>query len=68
MTNKQVLEAVKKGLYGDDGSIDIVASYMTDGDNPRIDDYQIIKMLRIVMAQLYDVSERLKRLESGKDV
>ena len=61
--NKKVLNAIRNGLYGEDGSIDIVASYMTDKEETRFDSYECIKMLRIVMAQLYDISERLKRIE-----
>lgn len=60
--NQQVLDAIRKSLYGENG-VDIVASYMKDTPNQRIDDYQCIKMLRVVMAQLYDVTERLKVLE-----
>lgn len=57
-----VLKAIRKGLYGADG-IHIVGTYMIDGNNPRLDNYQLIKMNRVIMAQLFDISERLKVLE-----
>jgi len=58
-----IRESIRKGLYGEGKNMDIVATYMEEGDNPRMDTYQVIKMCRVIMVQLYDLSERLSKLE-----